>query len=353
MTKKDYYEILGVKKGDSADVIRKSYKKLVLKYHPDKAEADKKKEYEEKFKEINEAFSTLEDDEKRRRYDMGESSHSAQGFGGGSHGGGFEDILNLFRNGFGGGYSDEDEEDEVEKDLRFRLIIEFKEAVFGCEKEILIERNVFCEECDGTGAEGKNFSKCYKCRGQGRLRVSQRTPMGIMTQVVRCDNCEGEGQIPEHRCKHCGGKGVFSNKEKVKVKVPAGIDNGQILKIKNNGNAIRNGPEGDLFLIINVKPDNTFRRDGFDVYIELSINFSQAALGAELEVPTLSSEKIKIKITKGTETGAVLRLKGKGIKNLNSNHYGDQFVNITVRTPKKLSKAQTKLFEELAKLEED
>lgn len=351
MAKKDYYEILGVKKGDSSDVIRKSYKKLVLKYHPDKAESDKKKEYEEKFKEINEAFSTLEDEDKRRRYDMGEPSQG-QGFSS-RGGGGFEDIINLFRNGaFGGGYDDEEEE-EVDKDLRYRLVIEFKEAVFGCEKEILVEKNVSCEECDGTGAEDKGFRSCSNCNGRGRLKVNQKTPFGVISRTIRCESCNGEGQIPENVCPACYGKGVFLNKEKVKVKVPAGIDNGQTLKIRGGGSAVKNSAEGDLFLLINVKPDSVFKREGYDVYIELDVNFPQAALGAELEIPTLSSEKIKIKIDKGTESGKVLRLKGKGIQHLgDTHHHGDQFVNITVRTPKKLSKAQIKLFEELAKLEE-
>jgi molecular chaperone DnaJ len=355
MAKKDYYEILGVKKSDSSETIRKAYKKLVLKFHPDKAEADKKKEYEEKFKEINEAFSTLEDDEKRRKYDMGETSHSGQGFSSRGGGGGFEDIINLFRNGgFGGGYDDEDEEDEVGKDLRFRLIIEFKEAVFGCEKEILVERNVPCEECDGTGAEDKEFRSCSNCNGRGRLKVNQKTPFGVISRTIRCESCNGEGQIPENVCSACYGKGVFLNKEKVKVKIPAGIDDGQTLKIRGGGGAVKNGAEGDLFLLINVKSDSVFRREGYDVYIELDVSFSQAALGAELEIPTLSSEKIKIKIDKGTESGKVLRLKGKGVQHLGDAHrHGDQFVNITVRTPKKLSKAQIKLFEELAKLEEN
>jgi molecular chaperone DnaJ len=351
MTKKDYYEILGVKKGDSSDTIRKSYKKLVLKYHPDKAPDDKKKEYEEKFKEINEAFSTLEDEGKRKRYDMGGTESSSQGFSS-RGGGGFEDIINLFRNGsFGGGY--DDEEEEVDPDLHSEITIEFEEAVSGCEKEILIRKHIACDLCDGTGAEDKIFRKCSKCGGQGRLKVNQRTPFGMISQVVRCDNCNGEGQVPENMCPHCDGIGVFEDKEKVKVKIPKGIDNGQTLRIRGAGNAVRNSDGGDLFLLIKVKPHKTFKRNGFDVFMDLSINFSQAALGAEVSIPTLSGE-IKIKIASGTQSGSVLRLKDRGIPHLNSpSHHGDQFVNIIVKTPKKLSKTQTKLFEELAKLEEN
>jgi molecular chaperone DnaJ len=345
MAKKDYYEILGVKKTDSSETIKKAYKKLALKYHPDKAEADKKKEHEEKFKEINEAFSTLEDEGKRRKYDQGEASPFS---GHSSSRGGFEDIINLFRNGgFDGGY----DEEEVDRDLRYEITIEFMEAVLGCEKEVVIRKDIACDLCDGTGAEDKIFRKCSKCNGQGRIKVNQRTPFGLISQVVRCDNCGGEGQIPDNICSHCDGRGVFEDKEKVKIKIPKGIDNGQTLRVHGEGNATKNGAEGDLFLLVKVKPHKIFRREGFDIYMDLSISFSQAALGAEVTVPTLS-EEIKIKIANGTETGAVLRLKGRGIPFLNSSsHHGDQFVNITVKTPKKLSKAQTKLFEELMKLE--
>lgn len=349
--KKDYYEILGVKKTDSEDTIKKAYKKLALKYHPDKAASDKKKEYEDKFKEINEAYSTIGDPEKRKKHDMdGESPFSGRSSS--SHGGGFQDIFgDLFRNGFGGGYDDDDE--EVDPDLRYEITIEFNEAVFGVEKEVLIKKNIPCELCDGTGAENKVFRKCSKCNGQGRIKINQRTPFGMISQVGRCDNCMGQGQIPEKECPHCDGKGVFESREKVKVKIPKGIDNGQTLRIPGGGNATKNGEDGDLYLLIKVKPHKIFKRDGFDVYMELPITFAQAALGAEIKIPTLNSEEIKIKVASGTQSGSVLRLKGRGIPHLNSpSHSGDQFVNITVNTPKKLSKAQAKLFEELRELDE-
>jgi len=347
---KDYYEILGVNKTDSDDVIKKAYKKLALKYHPDKAEADKKKEYEDKFKEINEAYSTISNPEKKRKYDMGGespfSSHSS-----GSHSGGFEDIFaNLFRNGFGG--QDYDEEEEVDADLHYEITIEFVEAAFGVEKEIIMKKDIPCDICGGTGAEDKILKKCSKCNGQGRIKVSQRTPWGTINQVARCDRCNGEGQIPENKCPHCDGKGIFSEREKVKIKIPKGINNGQTLRIPGGGNAIKNNEEGDLYLLIRVNPHKIFRRDGFDIHMNLSISFSQAALGAEISIPTLSSEEIKIKVASGTQSGAVLRLKGRGIPHLNSpNHSGDQFVKITVNTPQKLNKAQKKLFEELKELD--
>ncbi len=349
--KKDYYEILGVKKTDSEDTIKKAYKKLALKYHPDKAAADKKKEYEDKFKEINEAYSTIGDPAKRKKHDMGEENPFS-GRSSHSHGGGFQDIFgDLFRNGFGGGYDDEDE--EVDPDLRYEITIEFNEAVFGVEKEILIKKNVPCELCDGTGAEDKVFRKCSKCNGQGRIKINQRTPFGMISQVGRCDNCNGEGQIPENECPHCDGKGVFESREKVKVKIPKGIDNGQTLRIPGGGNATKNGEDGDLYLLIKVKPHKIFKRNGSDIFMDLNISFAQAALGAEIKIPTLNSEEIKIKVASGTQSGSVLRLKGRGIPVLNSpSHHGDQFVNITVTTPKKLSKAQAKLYEELRLLDE-
>ena len=347
--RKDYYEILGVKKTDSEDTIKKAYKKLALKYHPDKAAADKKKEYEDKFKEINEAYSTIENPEKRRKYDMGGESPFS-GRSSGSHGGGFSDIFgDLFRGGFGGDYEDE----EVDPDLRYEITIEFNEAVFGVEKEVLIKKNIPCEVCDGTGAEDKVFRKCSKCNGQGRIKINQRTPFGMISQVGRCDNCNGEGQIPENACPHCDGQGVFESREKVKVKIPKGIDNGQTLRIPGGGNATKNGDDGDLYLLIKVKPHKIFTRDKFDIYMDLTISFAQAALGAEISIPTLNSEEIKIKVASGTQSGSVLRLKGRGIPVLNSSsHHGDQFVKITVKTPTKLSKAQTKLFEELKELDE-
>jgi molecular chaperone DnaJ len=357
MAKKDYYEILGVKRTDSDETIKKAYKKLALQHHPDKASPDKKKEYEDKFKEINEAYSTIGDEAKRRKYDTGgespfggHSSSSSRGRGGGD----FSDIFgDLFRGGsFGGSpFGDEDEE-EVDKDLHYEITIEFKEAVFGCEKEISVKKYIPCDVCDGTGAEDKQFENCPKCGGQGRLRINQKTPWGVMSQIVKCPNCEGEGKIPESECSHCDGQGVFESREKVKIKIPKGIDNNQTLRIRGAGNAVKNGAEGDLFLLIKVNPHKIFKRDGVNIYMDLSISFSQAALGSEVSIPTLSDEEIKIKIAKGTETGDVLRLKGRGIPSLkDSHHFGDQFVNVTVKTPKKLSKAQIKLFEELAKLE--
>jgi molecular chaperone DnaJ len=351
MVKKDYYEILGVKKTDSSETIKKHYKELALKFHPDKAGEDKKKEHEENFKEINEAYSTLGDSEKRKRYDAQQEG----GFGQGSsfQSANFSDLLaDLLRGGsFGSQFSDEEEPDE-DQNLSYKLTIEFKQAVFGHETEILVKKNIFCKSCEGTGAKDKEFETCDNCAGQGRLKLNQKTPFGVISRIVSCDECNGEGQIYKNKCPDCHGAGIVNSKEKVKIKIPAGIDNGQTLRVRNGGNAKKNSGIGDLFLLIEVKPHKLFKRDEYDVSIDLVISFSQAALGDEVMVPTLSDEKIKIKIEKGTESGSILRLKGRGIPFLNdSRHFGDQFINIKVKTPKKLSSAQVKLFEELKKLD--
>ncbi len=345
---KDYYEILGVKKTDSADVIKKSYKKLAMKYHPDKASDDKKKECENKFKEINEAYSTLSDEGKRRQYDMGGgTSQSRQRQSSGFRG---QDFSDIFGDIFGGGHRFGGEEVE-DLDLNFRLTIDFTEAVFGCEKEISMKKNVECESCNGSGSADGKFETCEKCKGHGRIEAVQQTPWGAIRKVMKCDNCNGEGRIPENKCRKCNGSGIVNKKVKVKIKTPKGIDNGQTLRISSEGNASKNGRIGDLFLEIKVKPHKIFKRDRFDIYMDFPITFSQAALGAEVSVPTLTGD-IKIKIAKGTESGNVLRLRDKGIPYIDDNNYlGDQFVNIIVKTPKRLSRAQAKLFEELKKLD--
>jgi len=353
MAKKDYYETLGVSRTDSSETIKKNYKKLALKFHPDKASDDKKKEYEESFKEINEAYSTLGDEAKRKRYDLGEPSQFNQGSSR-QHSGDLSDILrDLFMNGSFGGQSSDQGDSENGEDLRYELTIDFNEAAFGCEKEILIRKDISCTACGGSGAEDEQFKTCQKCNGQGRLKVSMRTPFGIIGQTIRCDSCLGAGQIAENKCLHCRGHGILSSKEKTKIRIPAGIDNDQTLRVPGAGNAIKNGSEGDLYLTVRVRPHKMFKREGFNVYTELSISFSQAALGGEVTIPILPSGEIKIKIEKGIESGNILRLKGRGIPFVNdSRHRGDQFVNIKIKTPKKLSKAQMHLFEELAKLDE-
>ncbi len=355
MATKDYYKILGVTSTDSSDTIKKSYKKLALKFHPDKVSPDKKKEYEEKFKEINEAYSTLSDETKRRSYDRGETNNYAQSSQSSQfEGGDLSDIFrNLFRGGSFGNQFSEEEDANTGNDLQYEVVLEFTEAAFGCEKELFIKKDILCTLCKGDGAENKQFKTCTTCNGQGRLKMNQRTPFGTISQTITCTTCRGKGKIPEHKCPHCKGAGIISSKEKVTVKIPGGINAGQTLRVKNGGNALQNGTPGDLFVVIAIKPHPRFTRDEYDISMELPITFSQAALGGEQAVPTLSSEEITIKIEKGTESGTRLRLKGQGIPYLNHpSHRGDQFITLKIKTPKKLTKAQTKLLEELAKLDE-
>ncbi len=355
MEKKDYYEILGVKKEDDKETIKKAYKKLALKYHPDRAPEDKKQEYEQKFKEISEAYAVLSDDSKKNKYD----TYGHEGF---DRQYSQEDIFrgadfsSIFEDLFGGSFfnnfnrRDNYERENDAEDLKYRLTIEFEEAVFGAEKEIEIKKNVVCKNCEGTGAKNKEFIKCEKCSGKGRINLEQRTPFGIIRQTRACSTCSGSGKIPKQVCSTCSGDGVINKKEKIKVKIPAGIDNGQILRVPNSGNEIYNGQAGDLLLVINVKPHSIFQRDGDDIYSDLEITFSQAALGSTISVPTLSGNT-KIKIPAGIQPDTVFRLKGKGVKNVSYYRIGDQFIKIKIKTPKNLSKEQKQLFKELEKLE--
>lgn len=357
MAKKDYYEILGVDKNSTKENIKKAYKKLALKYHPDRASEEKKKEYEEKFKEISEAYAVLTEDTKRKQYDSFGNNFN-QGYS-------QEDIFRnadfsnifeeLFGNDFFGGSSFDgsfERRDEIRKgrDLRYNLIIDLKEAVFGVEKELKLKTNVKCPTCDGTGAENKELVKCKECGGSGQKIVTKKTPFGIFKQVTVCDVCGGVGKIPKKICKDCNGKGVIKKEKKIKIKIPPGIDNGQILKVKNEGEAIKNGKNGDLLLIINVKPHKIFERRGDDLYIAFPITFSQAALGGKVKIPTFYGDSV-IKIPSGIESGTILRLKGKGITNLQGYGKGNQFVKIKIKTPKRLTKKQKKLFAELSKTE--
>lgn len=347
MGKKDYYEILGVKKNDSTETIKQSYKKLALKYHPDKISEDKKKEYENKFKEINEAYTILGDKNKRQKYDQGEINNygEQEGF----RGEGFEDILrDLFGNSFGG----ERRERKAGQDLQYQLKISLVEAAFGTKKEIMIQRDGVCESCNATGTKDNKFEECINCNGKGRIKINQRSPWGIISQVIECEECLGEGRIPKDKCQKCKGKGIIKAREKISINIPKGIANGQTLRIPGGGNAIRKGAKGDLYLLILVEPHKIFTREGFDIIIELPITFSQAALGTKISVPTLEGKKIMIKLKAGTQTGSVLRIKDQGIPIINDEESrGYQYIKIIVQTPKKLTRKQKELYKELEGLE--
>ena len=359
MSKRDYYEVLGVSKSASEDEIKKAFRKLARKYHPD-VNRDDPKEAEEKFKEANEAYEILSNAERRAQYDQfghaafnGGAGGGQGGFGGGFGGfggGGFGDIFDMFFNGQGGfGGGSRRPGPERGSDLRYNLEIDFKEAAFGKETEINIPRTEECEVCHGSGAApGTHPETCPQCKGAGQVQFTQNTPFGRMVNMKTCDRCNGEGKIVHSPCKSCGGKGKKRAKRKINVKIPAGVDNGSRLRISNEGEAgMRGGPSGDLYVYIFVKPHKIFSREGTEVICEVPINFVQASLGDEIEVPTLDG-KVKMKIPEGIQSGTILRLKNKGIPSLRGQGRGDQHVRVKVLTPQKLNEQQKQMLRDFA-----
>ena len=232
--------------------------------------------------------------------------------------------------------------------MRYDLEITFEEAAFGVEKKIDVERQEKCKACDGTGAKGKDMVTCPDCHGSGVFRKTQRTPFGMFSQTTTCGACQGEGEVMKHACPECQGKGTLDKKRKINVKIPAGVDTGSTLRLSGEGEAVKNGPNGDLFVVLHVKPHKFFQRDDDDIYFELPISFSQAALGDEIEIPTLKG-KAKLKIPAGTQSETVFRLKSEGIKNVNGHGKGDEYVKVKIKTPAKLNKKEKELFKELSK----
>ena len=347
--KRDYYEVLGVQKSATADELKKAYRKLAKENHPDLHPGDK--ECEARFKEINEAYEVLSDADKRAKYDK--FGHAAfdpsQGFGGGGFGGfgdfggfgGFGDIFgDIF--GFGGGGAGRNPNAPRKGDnLRANVSVKFEEAAFGTKKDVVIARVEQCPDCKGTGcAEGTTAEVCPDCKGSGQVMTQQRTPFGMMQSQTQCPKCKGRGKIIHTPCKSCRGMGSIRRQHKVNVNIPAGIDDGQTISLRGQGNAgVNGGPSGDLLITVLVQPHARFERDGASVLLEQDISFAQATLGAEIEVPTLDG-KVKLTIPEGTQTGSMFRLKGKGIPYLRSSGRGDQFVNVRVAVPKNLSSAQ-------------
>lgn len=356
MEKRDYYEVLGISKDASEQEIKKAYRKMAMKYHPDKNQGNK--ESEEQFKEVNEAYEVLSDPQKRRTYDQfGHAGFSGGGFGqggfsGGQGFGGFEDMFgDIFGDMFGGG-SRGSRKNGPRKgaDMRLRMELKFEEAAFGVEREISIQREEECDACHGSGAKpGTNSNTCPTCKGSGEVRQTTRTPFGNMMNVAQCPNCNGAGTIIEHKCDTCSGQGRVRKAKKLNVKIPAGVDDGATIKMSSEGQlGLKGGPRGDLYIIINVIPHKLFERDGYNVYLEMPITFVQAALGDEVEVPTLDG-KVKYKIPEGTQSGTVFRLRGKGIQHLRSSQRGDQLIRVNVEVPKKLSDKQKDLLKDFAK----
>ena len=360
--KRDYYEVLGLQKGASEDEIKKAFRKLAMKYHPDKNPGDK--EAEEKFKEINEAYAVLSDPDQKSKYDRfghaGIDPNSfAGGFGGTGGFGGFEDIFDMFSGAFGGGggfggfggFGGQGRRNNGPRkgnDIQKSLTIDFTEAAFGCKKHIKLTKYVKCKTCGGSGAApGTSKKSCPKCGGTGEIRTQQRTPLGVFQSVSPCPDCNGTGEINESPCPDCGGTGKVRDTVNITVNIPAGVDTDSVIPIKGQGEpGINGGPDGDLYIVLNVRPHKLFERRGHDLWLEIPISFNQAALGDEIVVPTLE-EKVSYKVPAGTQPGTVFRLKGKGIKNVRNSRKGDLYVKVTLEVPTKLNKKQKKAIEEM------
>ncbi|KSU87086.1 MULTISPECIES: molecular chaperone DnaJ [Priestia] len=351
MSKRDYYEVLGISKGATKDEIKKAYRKLSKKYHPD---INKAEDAAEQFKEVKEAYEVLSDDQKKAHYDQFGHTDPNQGFGGfggeSDFGGfGFEDIFSSI---FGGGGRRRDPNAPRQgADLQYTMTLSFEEAVFGKETTIEIPREETCDTCNGSGAKpGTKVSTCSHCNGSGQLNVEQNTPFGRVVNRRACHHCNGTGKKIEQKCSTCHGEGKVTKRRKINVKIPAGVDDGQQLRVSGQGEPGANGgPSGDLYVVFNVRSHELFERDGDDIYCEMPLTFAQAALGDEVEVPTLHG-KVKLKIPAGTQTGTRFRLKGKGVANVRGYGQGDQHIHVRVVTPTKLSEKQKQLIREFAEL---
>lgn len=354
MSKRDYYEVLGLDKNANDQDIKKAYRKLAKEYHPDLNPDNK--EAEQKFKEVNEAYEILKDPNKKARYDrFGHEGVNGQagGFGGFQQGfGGFGDIFDDIFDMFGGGSSGGRRKSGPRKgaDLKYRITIDFEEAAFGVEKEIKIRRTEDCATCNGTGAKpGTNKTTCSKCNGTGEVKFAQQTPFGQFVRVGTCDECNGTGEKIDTPCTHCHGTGKEQKIKRLNVKIPAGVDTGSMIPLRGEGEpGEKGGPRGDLYIYIEVNPHEIFQREGNNVICDYSISFAQAALGAEVQVPTLDG-KVKYTIPAGTQSGTIFRLKHKGIQNIRGHGRGDQYVKVKVVVPEKLTERQQELLREFAK----
>lgn len=354
MAERDYYEILGINKNATDEEIKKAYRTLAKKYHPD---VSTEENAVEKFKEVQKAYDCLSDPQKRQNYDTygteepNPFGQGGQGFGGQGFGG-FEDIFSTF---FGGGRSNRSNPNAPRKgnDLRMSMNLTFEEAAFGVKKEIKLNRYEECTKCGGTGAESKNdIHICSRCHGSGTVVVEQATILGrIQTQSV-CPNCHGKGKTIDHVCSNCRGAGKVKKDAKINVTIPAGIDDEQTLRLAGQGEpGINGGPNGDIYITVSVKKHEFFERDGNDIYLELPVTFSQVALGCTVEADTIYG-KVAMKIPAGTQTGTKFKLAGKGINNATSGRCGNEYVIVKVITPTKLSKEQTELLTKLSKTDE-
>lgn len=363
--KRDYYEVLGVDKNATDEDLKKAYRKLAKKYHPD-ANPDNKKEAEAKFKEVNEAYETLSDKQKRQMYDQF-GHEGPSGFGGfngqnGSYtystgfGGGFDDDIfsNIFKGfgfDFGGSGRGQDNGPRKGPDLKYNLEITFEEAYLGVQKEIVIYRYETCETCHGNKAKpGTNSETCSFCHGSGKIEQIVTTIFGQMKTAKTCSNCGGTGKIIKEPCPECRGKGKVRKQKRINVTIPAGIDDGQTVVLRNEGEpGTQNGPKGDLYIVVRIKRHSIYTRKGDGVYCDIPITFTQATLGAELKIPMVDGSIEKYKIPDGTQTGTRFVIKNKGFKNVNGSQRGDFIFNVVVQVPKKLTSEQRELLTKLAK----
>lgn len=355
--KRDYYEVLGLRKGASEDEIKKAYRRVAKDCHPDLHPGDKEKEAQ--FKEANEAYSVLSDPEQKAKYDQFGFAGVDPNYGAGGFTGDFGDLGDIFGDlfgggfggfgGFGGGRAQSRSGPQKGENLRVRLAIAFEEAAFGCQKEINITRVDNCPDCKGTGcAPGTTAEVCPDCKGSGTVRVQQRTMFGVMQSTTSCTRCGGSGKVIHTPCAKCRGAGSVRVQKKLSVSIPAGIDNGETVSLRSQGNAGRNGgPAGDLYVTVQVKPSPIFQREGTSIYSSAKLSFVQAALGTEIEVPTLDGN-VSLNIPEGTQTGSVFRLRGKGVPSLRGSGRGDQFVTVDLETPRNMTARQKELLHELA-----
>lgn len=369
-SKRDFYEVLGVNKNATDDELKKAYRKLAKKYHPD-ANPDNKAEAEAKFKEVNEAYETLSDPQKRKMYDQFGTA-DPQGFGGaggpfGGQGGyysystsdfgDFGDLGDIFSSFFGGGFGGRNSSTRRQTgprkgaDLNLGIDITFEQAFLGVEKEISITRDDICETCHGSGAKpGTSKTKCNVCNGTGQVTQVQNTILGQMQTRRTCSNCHGTGEVIKEPCETCHGKGTVRKQPRIKVKIPAGIDDNQTVVLRGEGEpGEKGGPKGDLYITVRIKRHNIYTRKGNNVLCEIPITITQATLGAELEIPMVDGTKEKYKIPDGTQTGTKFTIRNKGFKSINSSSAGDFVFTVTVQTPKKLTKEQRELLMQLAK----
>ena len=361
VSKRDYYEVLGVSRSATADEIKKAYRKLAVKHHPDKNPGDHTAE--EKFKELGEAYDVLMDDNKRAAYDRMGHAAFAQGTAGprGGGAGGFHDPFDIFREAFGAGGGgvfeqffggmgggQQGEARQRGSDLRYDLQIRLEEAAFGCEKEIELNKLDACGKCHGSGAEpGSKVTTCPTCHGRGQVIASR----GFFQVAQTCPRCRGTGQAIANPCKACNGEGRTEARSRIKLKIPAGIDDGARLRSSRSGEAgLRGGPPGDLYVVIHIKEHEVFEREEDNLYCEVPIRFSTAALGGEVNVPTLEGSKALLKIPAGTQSGTVFKLRGKGVPTLSGGQRGDLLVRVLVEVPTKLNSEQRKKLEEFGEL---